>query len=119
MPTQITLNFEPVAHQQWETCREYLDDKVIPEYLAENGGMQKKYLAADLEMSPSELRRKLCPGVGDKRNFSLDDLEKWLEKTRNLKPLYYLFEKYGTDNSDEIAWMKKRLAELEGAATGK
>ncbi len=116
MPTQLTMNFEPVFHKQWESCREYMDDKLIPDYLNERG-LQKKYLAADLEMSPSELRRKLCPGVGDKRNFTLDDLEKWLGVTKDLRPLFYLFEKYSADHEDELARLKARVAELESATT--
>lgn len=114
MAEQLTINFETVNHKQWESCREYLDDRVIPDYLAEKG-ILKKYLAADLELSPSELRRKLCPAPGDTRNFTLDDLEKWLEVTRNVRPLFYLLEKYAVDREDEISILKRRLAELEGA----
>jgi len=111
MPTQLTMNFEPVFHKQWESCREYMNDKVIPDYLNERG-LQKKYLAADLGMSPSELSRKLSPGQGDKRNLSVDDLEKWLGVTKNLRPLFYLFEKYSADHEDELAQLKARVAEL-------
>lgn len=111
-PTQMTMNFEPVHHKQWESCREYIDDRVIPDYLQERG-ILKKYLAADLELSPSELRRKLCPAPGDTRNFSLDDLEKWLTVTHDLRPVFYLLEKYSFDNADEVTRLKARLAELE------
>lgn len=114
MATQLTMNFEPVFHTQWESCREYMNDKVIPDYLNERG-LQKKYLAADLGMSPSELSRKLCPALGDKRNFSLDDLEKWLTVSKDLRPLFYLFEKYSVDHEDELARLKARVAELESA----
>lgn len=113
MPTQMTLNFEPVHHKQWESCREYLDDRVIPDYLHERG-LLKKYLAADLGLSPSELRRKLCPAPGDTRNFTLDDLENWLAITRDMRPIFYLLEKYSADHEDEIGRLKARLAELEG-----
>lgn len=116
MATQMTLNFEAVLHKQWESCREFIDDKVIPDYLAERG-MMKKYLAADLELSPSELRRKLCPAPGDTRNFTLDDLEKWLSVTGNMQPIFYLIEKYSRDQEDELARLKKRIAELEGAGS--
>lgn len=112
MPTQMTMNFEPVHHKQWETCREYIDDKVIPDYLQERG-ILKKYLAADLELSPSELRRKLCPAPGDTRNFNLDDLENWLETTRDMRPVFYLLEKYSIDGADELARLKARVEELE------
>lgn len=112
MANQLTMNFEPVFHAQWETCREYIDDKVIPDYLQERG-LLKKYLAADLELSPSELRRKLCPAPGDTRNFTLDDLEKWLAVTKNMKPLFYLIEKYSNDHEDELKRLKARVAELE------
>ena len=116
MAEQLTINFEAVNHQQWGSCREYLD-RVIPDYLAERG-IQKKYLAADLELSPSELRRKLCPAPGDTRNFTLDDLEKWLQVTRNMRPIFYLLEKHAVDRQDEISTLRKRLAEL-GAEGGR
>lgn len=112
MPEQLTINFEAVNHKQWDSCREYMDDRVIPDYLAEKG-ILKKYLAADLGLSPSELRRKLCPAPGDTRNFTLDDLEKWLQVTHNLRPVFYLLEKHAIDRADEISILKKRLAELE------
>jgi len=111
MPTQMTMNFEPVHHAQWETCREYIDDRVIPDYLQQHGKL-KKYLAADLELSPSELRRKLCPAPGDTRNFTLDDLEKWLKVTHDLRPVFYLLEKYSIDQEDEIARLESRIEEL-------
>lgn len=115
MPNQLTMNFEPVFHAQWETCREYIDDKVIPDYLQDRG-LLKKYLAADLGLSPCELRRKLCPAPGDTRNFTLDDLENWLAVTKNMKPLFYLIEKYSTDHEDELTRLKARIQELEGAS---
>ena len=115
--TQMTLNFEPVHHAQWESCREYMDDRVIPDYLQEHG-LLKKYLAADLELSPCELRRKLCPAPGDPRNFTLDDLEKWLKVTRNMRTLFYLLEKYSIDHDDEISRLKALLADLESANAG-
>ena len=115
IPAQITMNFEPVHHKQWESCREYIDDRVIPDYL-EQRGIAKKYLAADLGLSPSELRRKLCPAPGDTRNFHLDDLENWLSVTHDLRPVFYLLEKYSFDNADELARLKARIAELEDSA---
>lgn len=114
MPEQLSISFEAVDHQQWESVREYIDDELIPEFCRENRKL-KKYVAADMGMSPSDLKRKLSPSEGDvSRNFSTDDLETWLEKF-NSKPLFYLFEKYvvGGDDEDDIAELERKLAEAK------
>lgn len=113
MPEQQQLNFDRVGHQQWECLREYLDDRVIPDYLTERG-QQKKYLAADLGLSPSSLRRKLVPTDGDTSRFTVDDLERWLDVTGDLKPIFYLLEKYSGGEQDELDRLRARVAELEG-----
>lgn len=108
MPQQLTMSFEPIGHEQWENLRDYMDDRVIPDFCRENNVL-KKYVAADLEMSPSDLRRKLVSGDDDPRNFSTDDLERWLEKTQNLKPLLFLFERYGNLSQQRIRELEKEL----------
>lgn len=112
----ISIAFDRVFPSPSVSCRQYLNNTVIPDFLNENG-LQKAWLAQKLELSSSELRRKLSPCVGDKRNFSLDDLEKWLGVTKDLRPLFYLFEKYSADHEDELARLKARVAELESATT--
>lgn len=110
MADQLQFSFEPVGHEQWENLREYLDDEVITDYCKKNN-LQRKYLAADLGLSPSRFKRKLVPSDGDTSRFTTDDLETWLEKTRDLRPLYYLFDKYG-NVEDEEAELLSRLAEV-------
>lgn len=112
MRDQLTLSFEPVGWQQWDSLREYMADSVIPDHCRDHGVL-KKYVAADLEMSPSDLSRKLCPTDGDVRRFSTDDLERWLAKTGNLKPLLYLFERYGGLTNDRIAELERELERMK------
>ena len=68
-----------------------------------------KTLAADMDMSQSELSRKLAHNPDDPRRFTLDDLEKFLAATGDMTPIYYLVEKY-LENSD--LRQRRALAEL-------
>lgn len=111
MADQLKFCFEPVGHEQWDNLREYMNDDLIPQY-CKDSGIQRKYLAADLGLSPSRLKRKLAGYENDTSNFTTDDLEAWLLITRDLRPLYYLLDKYGT-RDDELARLKARVAELE------
>lgn len=73
---------------------------------------QQKVIAADLDMAPSQLARKLAQSPGDSARFTLDDLEAYLRTTGDTAPVLYLVDKYlrQTDR-DELL---RRIAELEG-----
>ncbi|MHA7916028.1 hypothetical protein [Alloalcanivorax xenomutans] len=47
-----------------------------------------------MDYSPSDLSRKLAQNPDDSRRFTLDDLEKYIEVTRDIQPVLYLVEKY-------------------------
>ena len=68
-----------------------------------------KTIAADMDMSQSELSRKLANNPDDPRNFSLNDLEKFIAATGDVTPIYYLVEKY---LEDEESKQKRALSEL-------
>ncbi|MGN9291348.1 phage regulatory CII family protein, partial [Enterococcus faecium] len=68
-----------------------------------------KTIAADMDMSQSDLSRKLSGNPDDPRRMSVDDLEKYLAATGDMTPIYFLIEKY---LSDEEAKRKRAMAEL-------
>jgi AraC-like DNA-binding protein len=85
-----------------------------------------KTLAADMDMSQSELSRKLAHNPDDPRRFTLDDLEKFLTATGDMTPIYYLVEKFLEDADlrqrralSELANLAPQLAALIKQAGGK
>ncbi|MFT3815244.1 MAG: hypothetical protein QM740_18000 [Acidovorax sp.] len=54
-----------------------------------------KVIAADMDMSPSTLSRKLNPSDGDTQRFNLDDLEAYIQSTGEAGAVIeYLAAKY-------------------------
>lgn len=48
----------------------------------------------NMDLSPSDLSRKLSGNPDDPRNFSVDDLEHYIACTGDFEPIYYLIEKF-------------------------
>lgn len=106
--SQLSINFEAGLAECYETCREYVGARV------HQIGRQQKAIAADLDLSPSHLTRKLAQSPGDTMRFTLDDFENYLDKTGDTKPLEYLIEKYLAGARGELERLRARLEELEG-----
>lgn len=105
---QFVLNFEAGISEGHETCREFIASR-IPVIAKEQRKLQK-YIAADLQMSPQGLSRKLTQAPGDTQRFTLDDFERYLETT-DKEPLYYLVDKHlGEDDDDSIEALERQLA---------
>lgn len=68
-----------------------------------------KTIAADMDMSQSELSRKLSGNPDDPRRFSVEDLEKYVQATGDMTPIYYLAEKYLADHE---ATQRRAMGEL-------
>lgn len=62
-----------------------------------------------MDMSASELSRKLSGNPDDSRRFTLDDLEHYIKSTGDTTPVYYLVEKYLEDDGVR---KQRALAEL-------
>jgi hypothetical protein len=105
---QLSINFDAGISECYHTCREYVAARV------HQIGRQQKAIAADLDLSPSHLSRKLAQSPTDTMRFTLDDLERYIETTGDTKPIEYLIEKYLAGQSSEIERLRARLAELEG-----
>ena len=100
---QLTLNFESGLVDAFVTCREFVQARSYQQ------GRSQKSIAADMDLSPSHLSRKLSHS-GSMR-FTLDDFEKFLKCTGERERLFYLFSKYLYDDTDEE--FKKQIAGLE------
>jgi len=86
---QLTLNFEPTLPERWPSLREYVA------YLSATTSKPLKTQAADLDLAPSTLSRKLNPADGDTQRFNLDDLEAWIASTsEGPRVVTYLAAKY-------------------------
>lgn len=103
---QLALNFEAGLVDAFSSCREFIQAR------AHQQGVPQKSIAADMDYSPSDLARKLSQSPGDSRRFTLDDLEKYIDVTGDVQPVYYLVEKYLTECESEVEALKRRLREL-------
>lgn len=100
--SQLTLNFDPALHERFPSLRSFVA------YRAQAGvAKPMKVQAADMDMAPSTLSRKLHPGEGDTQRFNLDDLEAWLHSTGDAAAVVeYLASKY----LDNDASRQQRIA---------
>lgn len=110
--SQLTLNFEPALPERFRTLRDYLAHRVQVQ------AKPAKTIAADMDMSPSMLSRKLSPGDGDTQRFNVDDLEHYIHVTGDTAAIEYLAAKYlCSDKSRQIralARVESLSAELAG-----
>ena len=99
-PNQLTFNFEPSLPERFTTLRAYVAHRATLQ------SKPMKSIAADMDMSPSTLSRKLNPAEGDTQRFNLDDLEEYLAVTKDAPAVIeYLAAKY----MDSPAARKTRL----------
>ncbi len=56
-----------------------------------------KTIAADMDLSPSDLSRKLANNPDDPRRLTLLDLESYVVSTGDVQPILYLVQKFCTD----------------------
>lgn len=108
---QLTLSFEPTLPERFGTLREFIAHRaaIVPKPM--------KSQAADMDMAPSTLSRKLNPAEGDTQRMNLDDLERWLESTSDAHAVIeYLAAKYLDNDTDRraraVSQVERMLAEL-------
>jgi hypothetical protein len=100
---QLTLDFQPGLAERHASLLACIRESV---YTHRN---PLKTIAADTDQSQSELSRKLSGNPDDPRRLSVEDFEKLLVATGDLTPIYYLVEKYLTN---EGVKQKRAMAEL-------
>ena len=75
-------------------------------------GRQMKAVAADLDMSPSDLTRKLAHNPNDPVYFPVCRLPDLIKATGDLTPVYWLVEKFCEDADAKKRKSIDRLAKL-------
>lgn len=104
--SQLTLNFEPALPERFQTLRAFVAHRASAMVTK-----PMKTQAADMDMAPSTLSRKLNPADGDTQRFNLDDLEAWLASTGDAPAVIeYLAAKYMDSDS---ARSQRVVAKLE------
>lgn len=103
--TQMTLDFTPGLTERFPHL---LDVVRAGAYTHRN---PLKTIAADMDMSASTLSRKLGGDPDDPRKMSLEDLEKYIESTDDVQPIYWLIEKYLQAESDKQTRALRTLAQ--------
>jgi len=110
--SQLTLNFEPALADRFRSLREYIAHRIQVQ------AKPAKTIAADMDMSPSTLSRKLAPGDGDTQRFNVDDLEHYIQVSGDTSAIEYLASKYlcsdMTRNAAALARVEVLSAELAG-----
>lgn len=88
---QLTLRLEPGLSAKHLTLRDCLGHRV---YAIGHGS-----IAGKLDMAPSKLTEKLAGARSDGRvsGITLDEFERFIEKTGDFTPIYYLIDKYLSD----------------------
>jgi len=108
--TQLTIDFTPGLTERHASL---LDCVRQGAYSHRN---PLKTIAADMDMSQSELSRKLANNPDDPRRLSVGDLEKYIDATGDTTPIYWLIEKYLQDDTvkqkQAMAALTKALPDL-------
>ena len=87
--SQLTLDFEPGLAERFTCLRDCVATGVYQRGLSR--------VAIDLNESPGNLSNKLSQDAN--RHLSVEDLERYLEKSGDMTPLYYLCERFLSDRS--------------------
>ena len=102
--SQLTIDFEPGLTERHDTLLDCVRE------CAYTNRNPLKTIAADMDLSQSELSRKLANNPEDPRKMSVGDLEKFIVATGDTTP--YLVEKY---LQDESAKQKQAISALAKA----
>lgn len=103
---QVELNFEAGLTQQFPEFRDVVKASVY------SCGRALKSVAADMDMTSSELSRKLADNPNDTVNFPLHMLPALIEATGDKRPVYWLVEKFLEDPETKRNRASAQLAEL-------
>lgn len=104
--SQLTLAFEPGLATRHRSLRACMAAGVY--------GVGLDRVASQCDEAPSKLCEKLAGGTGDRtRDVGLDLFERYIDKTGDVQPIYYLIDKYlrdGNATRDAALMQLSRLA---------
>lgn len=89
--SQYTLDFQPGLLRRYTTLREVVHHSVL------NDPRGIKAVAADCDISVSELSRRLAPTEGDPRSLDVNLFDAILASTGDMTPLHWLNAKHLAD----------------------
>lgn len=101
---QFELSFQPGLTEQYPKFREVLAAAVA------NCGRPHKHVAADLDMTSSELSRKLADNPNDNVEFPAYLLPNLIKATGDMRPIYWLIEAF-LDDADHKR--KRAISDLQ------
>lgn len=101
---QLTLSFEPGLSDRYTCLRECVASGVYRHGLSN--------VAIDLDQAPGNLSVQLS--ADPSRHFSVDSLERYIERSKDTTPIYYLIDKFlkGKEQADELATLMPMLKQL-------
>ncbi len=104
---QLSLTFEPGLAQRSRSLRDHMTTRVYNRGLVTTAGT--------MDLSPSKLTEKLAgsDSGGKSRGITIDELELYLGRTKDLSPVYYLVDKY---LRDPLVTQQEALAKLAALA---
>lgn len=103
---QMTLDFQPGLAERHASALECVKACVY------SSAKPLKTIAADMDMSASDLSRKLANNPEDPRRFSLTDLETYIQASGDTTPILYLAQKYCVGEGEKQRAALSALASL-------
>jgi hypothetical protein len=97
---QLTLDFDPGLTERHPTLLSCVRE------CAYKFERPLKAIAADMDLSESDLSRKLSGNPDDSRRFTIDDLVRFVEVTDDVTPVNWLIEKFHLDQNEKAARAK-------------
>jgi hypothetical protein len=101
---QLSLVFEPGLAARYQSLRDVVAHGVYERGLSA--------VAGKVDMAPSKLSEKLAGGNDRPRDLGIEEFERYLEKTRDVRPIYYLIERFLEDPGVQQAEAMAQLSEL-------
>lgn len=93
----------------YETLREFVAFRTLCQ------GRSQALVARDLGYSPSQWSRKCAQGIKDSARMTVDDLERFIATNDDIAPIFYLLEKYCTDQK-RLEQLRSEIERIAGLA---
>lgn len=103
---QLSLDFSPGLTAQFPEWEDVLNASVYGCRKGLNG------VAGDLDMSPSELSKRLNRNADENRPLRVQDAVRIVESTGDLRPVYWLIERFLRDPTARKEQAINQLADL-------